>query len=56
VVSGVFCAQMLPGFLLVFSAESGRVLYVSNSVSDELGHPVVSRTCLLNPQLTKLAR
>jgi len=33
---------MLPGFLLIFSAESGRILYVSNNVSDELGHPVVS--------------
>jgi len=33
---------MLPGFLLIFSAASGRILYVSNNVSTELGHPVVS--------------
>jgi len=36
------CVQALPGFLLVFSAKSGRILYVSNNVSNELGHPAVS--------------
>jgi len=43
VTCGQVCAlQVLPGFLLIFSAESGRILYVSDSVSHELGHPVVS--------------
>jgi len=43
----LFClrtVKMLPGFLLVFSAVSGRILYVSDNVSDELDHPVVSET------------
>jgi len=45
-VAGLFGVQMLPGFLLVFSAdESGRILYVSNNVSDELGHTAVSCIC-----------
>lgn len=31
----------LPGFLLVFTAE-GKLLYLSESVSDHLGHSMVS--------------
>jgi len=42
----LYNVQMLPGFLLVFSAVSGRILYVSENVFDELGHPVVSDTCV----------